>query len=263
MPDKTPDASGRIADLKRRLSAEPTSRLFLELAREYYDSGQLAAAADVCAQGLKSHPAYLSARVLLGRICFDMGETGKSAEAMEIVLAQAPDNLVARRVLAEISMEEGDTELALDRYRALLAFYPGDAEARRKIELLEAKRASPPPQTAPATMAPAPAAAVLATATVPAAETVQTVSSGTLLDSGVLATPTLAEIYLQQGLHDKAAQVYREILRGDPGNADAIARLVEIERLSEAPDPAAQTREKKVAVLNRWLDVIRGGSRVA
>jgi len=252
MPDKTPDASGRIADLKRRLSAEPTSRLFLELAREYYDSGQLAAAADVCTQGLKSHPAYLSARVLLGRICFDMGETGKSAEAMEIVLAQAPDNLVARRVLAEISMEEGDTELALDRYRALLAFYPGDVEARRKIEQLEAKRASPAPQPERATMAPA-----------PAAETAQAVSSGTLLDSGVLATPTLAEIYLQQGLHDKAAQVYREILRGDPGNADAIARLVEIERLSEAPDPAARTREKKVAVLNRWLDVIRGGSRVA
>lgn len=254
MPEKTPTESPRIADLKRKLAAEPASRLFLDLAREYYDAGQLQSAADVCARGLKSHPAYLSARVLLGRVYFDMGHTQQSAEAMEAVLAQAPDNLVARRVLAEICMEQGDVGGALDRFRAILAFYPDDAEARRKIEQLEAKLHAAAEEHRPAGEQR------------PVDEQRPTDGNGAGADpsdSEVLATPTLAEIYLQQGDLEKAEKVYRIILKGDPSNVEAATRLSEIARQAGRPDLAESARQKKIAVLSRWLHAIQGGGPLA
>ena len=97
-----------------------------------------------------------------------------------------------------------------------------------------------------------------------------------------LATPTLAEIYLQQGLTDKAAEVYREILQGDPGNNEARNRLAEIEALATSrstveasepeppqpadplpvPDPAMEARARKVEALRGFLRAIQKGSRV-
>lgn len=235
MPDNAQSESTRIAELRRRLAAEPSSRLFLDLAREYHESGQLETAAQVCFRGLKRHPSYLSARVLLGRVLFDMGRFEESCEAMEAVLASAPDNLVARRVLAEISFELGDLPGALDRFRALLAFNPADADAKSRIDELEARLSG-----AAAGPAPRPAE-----------------NGERELDPGVLATPTLAEIYLQQGLNDRAALVYREILKGDPDNAEALARLAEIEPPQAPPDPATESRRRRIAALTSWLEVIR------
>jgi tetratricopeptide (TPR) repeat protein len=266
MPDSGTSESPKIADLKRRLAAEPSSRLFIELAREYFESGQLEAAANVCNRGLKKHPSYLSARVLLGRVCFDMGRVEESREAMESVLAQAPDNLVARRVIAEICAEQGDDAGALERYRALLAFSPGDADTKKRIAQLEAKLAAvvpDPPVETPSSVEPS-AAREAAPAREP---TIGYVAPRTVddreLDPAVLATPTLAEIYLQQGLKDKAARVYREILKGDPANAEALQRLGEIEPsapAAPAPDPAEQGRLRKIALLNSWLEVIKGAA---
>jgi hypothetical protein len=58
-----------------------------------------------------------------------------------------------------------------------------------------------------------------------------------------LASPTLAELYLNQGVTDKAIEVYRQLLEREPGNERARARLVEIEALDrhlrgEEPRPA-------------------------
>lgn len=235
--------SARIADLKRRLAKEPASRSFMELAREYHVAGQFAEAAAVCAQGLRYHPNYISARVLLGRIYFDMGRTDESRAELESVLAQAPDNLIARKVLAGICLEQGDTEGALDRLRALLAFNPADAETRAKIAQIEARpreaQAAPSPPEGPPGGAEPP-------------------------ETGILATPTLAEIYMQQGLPSKAAEVYREILKGDPENAEARIRLAHLEKAAPAaPDPIESARRRKIQALGSWLEGIRRASRAA
>jgi tetratricopeptide (TPR) repeat protein len=46
-----------------------------------------------------------------------------------------------------------------------------------------------------------------------------------------LSTPTLAELYFNQGFADKAVEVYRELLAREPGNTRAAARVAEIEAL--------------------------------
>jgi tetratricopeptide (TPR) repeat protein len=235
--DPTTAESPKIADLRRRIQKEPSVRLLVELAREYHETGLFEEAARVGMRALLEQPSYVSARVLLGRIYFDMGRLEEAREQMDAVLSQAPDNLLARRIVADVCLELGDTQGGLDRYRALLAFNPSDDDTRRRIEKIEKELKDAPP--APPSAAPE--------------------ADDAAPDAGVLATPTLAEIYLQQGLPVRAAEVYREILRGDPGNTEAAARLVEIEGPPEAPvDPKTRVRQRKIRALEGWLRALRG-----
>jgi tetratricopeptide (TPR) repeat protein len=117
---------------------------------------------------------------------------------------------------------------------------------------------APPPPAAPAPAAPAPARAPAP----PAA------------DAGDLTSPTLAELYFNQGALDKAADAYRRLLEREPGNERFRARLAEIERLErhlradEVPafvrpaDPAAERRQRlegTVARLEGLLAAIKRG----
>lgn len=222
----------RVESLRRRVAADPSSRAFLELARIYHDDGQLEEAAKVCAEGVRRNPGDLSARALLGRVYYDMNLIEESRAAMEYVLERAPDNLMARRLLAEIHLQQGNLEAALERYRALLAFKPDDQDAGAKIEDIERRLEGRP---------------------------VDVDLDGEESPHGVLATPTLAEIYLQQGHAVKAARLYREILRGDPANEEARARLAQIERDYPVLDPAVKLRRKKIRILGDWLRAMRSG----
>jgi len=56
----------------------------------------------VCEVGLAQHPAYLSARVTLGRALFELGRLDEARAEFLRVLDSAPDNLVAIGKLAEI-----------------------------------------------------------------------------------------------------------------------------------------------------------------
>jgi tetratricopeptide (TPR) repeat protein len=64
-----------------------------------------------------------------------------------------------------------------------------------------------------------------------------------------LASPTLAELYFDQGFMDKAIEVYRRLLERDPGNKRLSSRLAEIEAVQRhltAPSggPAGSRREE-------------------
>jgi len=228
MADSPAVDTARIAQLERRLNDDPGSRAFVELARLYHEEGRHGEAARLCADGVRRHPGYLSARVLLGRIYFDMGFLEEARETMEFVLERAPDNLVARRVIAEIFLATGNRDAALERYRALLAFKPEDASARERIAEIERL---PTPE-----------------------------GTRTAAGRSALATPTLAEIYMQQGMPAEAARLYREILEVDPSNTEALDRLAAIERGTVPPiGPHRAVRNRKVEALSAWLRAIRAG----
>lgn len=266
MAEKTAPSAAKLAELKRRIAADPASRSFLELAREYHEAGLYEEAAAVCAQGLKYHPHYVSARVLLGRVCFDSGLMDEARSHMEGVLAVVPDNLVARRVVAEVCRIQGDLAGALERFHALLAFNAGDEETKTRIREIEASLSAPPPprpesveELPPVLEVLPPVLEVLPTVLEEVSPPVEEMAAP---ESGPLATPTLAEIYLQQGLMQKAIEVYREILKGDPGNLEVILRLSELEpKPVPSPDPAAMLAARKVEALSGWLTAIRRGAR--
>jgi predicted Zn-dependent protease len=96
---------GRLEELQRRVALDPMSIAFAALAEEYRRSGRPEAAVEVCRAGLTRHPAYLSARLVLGRALLDLNDPdGAEAELLE-VLQRAPDNLAAIRALADVQQQ--------------------------------------------------------------------------------------------------------------------------------------------------------------
>ncbi len=67
-----------------------------------------------------------------------------------------------------------------------------------------------------------------------------------------LSSATLAELYLEQGLLERAIEVYREVLEGEPTNDGARSRLAELEAslrasAEEAPTPPGDLGDERVA----------------
>lgn len=94
--------SSRIDELRRRVQLDPASIAFAGLAEEYRRAGRFEEAIAACLAGLERHPAYLSARVTLGRAFLETGRLDEARSELEHVLRLAPENLAAIRGLAEI-----------------------------------------------------------------------------------------------------------------------------------------------------------------
>jgi tetratricopeptide (TPR) repeat protein len=92
----------RIGQLRRRVELDPMSIAFAALAEEYRRQGNAEEAVAVCRTGLTRHPAYLSARVTLGRALLDLNQLDAAEAELQEVLRRAPDNLAALRALAEL-----------------------------------------------------------------------------------------------------------------------------------------------------------------
>ena len=85
--------SSRLEELKRRVQRDPASISFAALAEEYRKLGLFAEAIETCRAGLLRHPAYISARVTLGRALVEIGEFDEASVELEQVLRSAPENL--------------------------------------------------------------------------------------------------------------------------------------------------------------------------
>jgi tetratricopeptide (TPR) repeat protein len=129
--------SPRIEQLQRRVQADPASIAFAALAEEYRKEGRYLEAIDTCRVGLQRHPAYLSARVTLGRALIGIGDFEGARSELEAVLRAAPENLAAIRAMAEIHGRVGEAEETPET-----APDCGDGEAT-----VESAEPPPPPST--------------------------------------------------------------------------------------------------------------------
>jgi len=94
--------SSRLDVLRRRVQQDPASIAFAPLAEELRRAGEYYEAVRVCLAGLEHHPAFLSARVTLGRALAALDQYQEARTEFEYVLKVAPDNLLASRSLAEL-----------------------------------------------------------------------------------------------------------------------------------------------------------------
>ena len=126
--------SPRIEELKRRVQVDPASIAFAALAEEYRRAGRFDDAIATCQAGLQRHPAYLSARVTLGRALLELNRFEESREELTHVLRSAPENLAAIRGLAEIHHRRGELPEALEQYRSALSVAKHDAEIEQAVQ---------------------------------------------------------------------------------------------------------------------------------
>jgi tetratricopeptide (TPR) repeat protein len=102
--------SPRIEELRRRVTNDPASIAFAQLAEEYRRVGDYEQAVRVCRTGLEQHPTYLSARVTLGRALLELEQFDEARAELDKVIQAAPDNPAAIRALAEIHQRRGDLD---------------------------------------------------------------------------------------------------------------------------------------------------------
>jgi tetratricopeptide (TPR) repeat protein len=141
----------RIEELEKRLAADPNSRMFVQLAEEYRKAGMLEQAIDCCEKGLKKHPQYPSARVLLGRALLEAGSFDRASAEFETVLKQVPDNILAHKFLGETYHRLGRLDEALKKYKVASTLAPEDTELGERIQEVQAElsggpRPAPPSQ---------------------------------------------------------------------------------------------------------------------
>jgi tetratricopeptide (TPR) repeat protein len=137
----------RLTQLKNRWEADPSSRVFLQLAEEYRHQGRVKEALAVLDRGLKEHPGYLSALVAKGRCHLELGEPEAARGVLERVVKQDATQMVANKLLVRAYLDTGEPEQArerLDLYSLLNDSDPEIEELRRRLRAMEQ-----PPQATP------------------------------------------------------------------------------------------------------------------
>ena len=130
----------RREELRRRVQLDPASIAFAALAEEFRRMGRHEEAIETCRAGLLRHPAYLSARVTLGRALIEVGDYDAAREELETVLRSAPENLAAIRGLAQIHERLGHSTEMDPHFAAMM-----NAEAERVAQAAQAAAVKPPP----------------------------------------------------------------------------------------------------------------------
>jgi len=157
----------------------------------------------------------------------------------------APPAAVANPVEVEIPIPAPAAKppAVPDRQAAAVSAAPVTA-APLESPAVPAFTAAPAPVPAVTTASAPAVATVAAPAPAPVASAVSPVTAplpAAPPKRDALETNTLAELYVKQGLPDRAIEVYRSMLRVEPGNAAARRRLAEIEAAGAGlPAPAAK-----------------------
>lgn len=235
----------KIAGYIDILAKDPHSTVFVTLSDAYRQLGRLDEALDIARKGIQGLPWFSPGHVVLGQILMARGETGEALGCFNKALTLDGESIAAFKGLAAIYCQKGQTDIARQVLERAEQIHPGNNSIRHMLNRLSAVTAS----------------ANEPEAVVPTADEDQPAEAP-------IATTTIAELFVKQGLLSQACQVYRDILQADPDNAQVRAKLVELEgRLSSdsqaevaiEQEPLAEINAdaEPLATLHRWLTAVR------
>ncbi len=249
---------GKIAAYTEILVKDPSSTIFVSLAETYRRMGMYDDARQIISKGMVLHSDFSPAFIVLARILCQLDDYSGSISAFDRALILDKDNLAAL--------------VGSARVHILL----GDGSAAREL-LLKARNLSP-------------ADPIINKLILSLANAVDTVPSAAN-DTIDLASPTLAELYLAQGLTEKSLHIYQQLSIQNPDDLSYRRKVKELSEMlscntvaivdsdtvsgiptvetSEAEVPedesfvfesdAESDDEPVLVVLNRWLSNIELG----
>lgn len=192
-----PSLASAIRRQEERLARDPTSLAFAQLADLYRKAGRTAEAAALCREGLRQYPHYTTARLILAKALLAEDRAAEALGEVQAILALSPRDVQGVRLAADIHRRLGQIDEAVRQLETAVALDPGDRESRSLLALLRSE--------------PAAGGEATGLARVLRDDTFVTVAFGTLC--------------LEQGCSEEAAQVFTRVLRKDPANLEARARL--------------------------------------
>lgn len=129
------------------LATDPTSTLFVELARVLVEQGENARAAEVCQQGLVHHPDSIHAYVLWGKALIGLGRPAEAMEQFDQAVAVDRSDPLAYHLISEVLVARGLYRSALPLLRKAVLLSPGDEQVKLWLEQTQAALAGGPPPT--------------------------------------------------------------------------------------------------------------------
>lgn len=262
----------------KEFQENPKSMVFVSLAEIYRQQGLIQEALDVCNEGLEFHPSLSPALMMKAKCLFDLKKFGTCLETLQLLLHENPDNYRALKLRADVYILLNQKKQLMAALDNLIARYPHDAEAVRKLEELEEEEA--PIQVPVRKISRAYSEnAVGSLQDFQIQAGLRSITEANLPDySGTMAieerledheepsfaTRTIAELYMRQGLNEKAIRVLKKMHEGTPDDlwvCESLKKLMpkqEIAAIIPSKFAAKSVTISKIRVLERLLASVQG-----
>ncbi|RKX25804.1 MAG: hypothetical protein DRP45_05070 [Candidatus Zixiibacteriota bacterium] len=130
----TIDSKDRIVKCRKILDSDPTSQIFAALAEAYRKNGELEEAFTVCQKGLRIHPSYGPAHIVMARVSVDRGMYDwAETEVKKSIELEGPSR-ATDLLLAEVLLYKKECDKAIKLLRSL---YNADTYNRQVCDLLD------------------------------------------------------------------------------------------------------------------------------
>lgn len=239
---------GKIAAYTEILSTDPRSTIFVSLSEAYRKMGMLDDAHGVAVKGLASLPDYGPGYVVLARIKCQQNALSESEEAFTKALEIDPDSLAALVGFSRLCLlqeKQAEARNLLLRARDLS---PADPVINKLLLTIPEPVAVPEPVLEPI------ADEIEVPEDLPEPEQLTAPPElRSVAEPEPLESATLAELYLKQGMPDKALNIFHNLLSRDPDNLALRRRIRDLESGAEEPATTAG-RPESVAVLPETAD---------
>lgn len=211
---------GKIAAYTEILAKDSKSTIFVSLSEAYRKMGMLDDALQVIERGIAIHADFSPAHTVHARILCQQGDYRASEAAFETALRFDPESLAALVGYARLNILSGKEAKARELLLTARMLSPADSVINKLLLSLPAVPESVEDQ-------------VEDQVEEPAEEELQP----------PLASATLAELYLKQGLEPQALDIYRQLSANDPNNLVLRRQIRDLEEQLTESAASADTVE--------------------
>ena len=213
-----------------------------------------------CLKALKIYPDDIKIRQLLAETYLNTGQTSQAEAELAKVDAQLTDLAQCYKLQAKIYYQQGREKEAAKALKCYLAHRPDDEEAQNTYTSLMATGETHVMESSPGKEELAMQADEKVGKKAPIAEE---------SDLPDIATPTLAEIYVDQGQISDAIEIYNKLVNRNPGDERSKQRLAELKSIKEEEETRegkgigsiVEKKLKLIAILEKWLVKIQEKSK--
>ncbi len=139
-------SASSVEQYEQILAQDPTSPVFVELARALIEQGEHSRAAQVCKSGVEHHDKSMVGRVLWGKALIHMGRPAEAMEQFDKAIAVDRDNPQAYNLIGEVLINKGLYRSAIPMLKKSVALRPQDGRVKLLLEQTEAAmKGGPPP----------------------------------------------------------------------------------------------------------------------
>ena len=210
--------------------------VFLILSR-IKEEGHLKRVIQECLKALGIYPHDIPIRRLLAETYFESGQISQAESELNRIMTLIDDLASVYRLQTEILVRQNRKNEAIGSLRLYLAHRPDDTEANRLLEALQT----------PEEIIDEPAGEEEGDYSHPAEDE----------ELPDIATPTLAEIYYQQGQVQEAIDIYENIVSRNPDDLASRERLVELKGMMEKDRISRDlSKDEETGKMRRILSIL-------